>query len=71
MATRSSCDRASSFHVVTSLVRGSWTGFCNGRLTSSLRNMIEVAKTDVWSHWITLALDLYGAPCWIVSGFAL
>ena len=28
------------FPCCTSLVRGSWTGLCNGRLTSSLRNMI-------------------------------
>jgi hypothetical protein len=36
-----------SIHVVTSFVRGSWTGLCNGRPISSLHNMIEVAQTDV------------------------
>jgi hypothetical protein len=38
------------FHVVTSLMRGSWTGLCNGRFTSSLCNMIELDKTKVCSH---------------------
>jgi hypothetical protein len=34
---------------------------CNDRLTSSVHNIIGVAKTDVWSHWTTFArlnLDL-------------
>ena len=35
------------FHVVPHLLGGSWTGLCNGRLTSSLCNMLEVAKADV------------------------
>jgi hypothetical protein len=26
----------------------------NGRLTSSLHNILEVAKGDVWSHWTTM-----------------
>jgi hypothetical protein len=30
------------------------TGLWNGRLTSSLDNIIEAAKRDVWSHWTTL-----------------
>jgi hypothetical protein len=44
------------FHVGTSLVRGSWTGLCNGRLASSLNNIIEVAKKDVCSHWTTIRI---------------
>ena len=39
----------------TSLVRESWTGLYNGRCNPSLHNMIEVAKTDVWSNWTTLS----------------
>jgi hypothetical protein len=35
------------FHVGTSCVKGSWTGLCNGNLTSSLHNIIEVAKGNV------------------------
>jgi hypothetical protein len=31
------------------------TGLCNGRLTSSQHNIIEVAKEDVWPHWTTLS----------------
>jgi hypothetical protein len=34
----------------TSLVKGSWTDLCNGRLTSSLLHTIERAKTGGWSH---------------------
>ena len=34
----------------------------NGRFTSSLRKTIELAKTDVWSHWTTLSAHLHGAP---------
>jgi hypothetical protein len=30
------------------------TGLCNGRLTSSLQNIIEVVKEEVWSNWTTL-----------------
>jgi NRAMP (natural resistance-associated macrophage protein)-like metal ion transporter len=33
--------------------------------------MIKVAKTDVWSHSTTLAPDLHGAACEVVSEFAL
>jgi len=28
----------------------------NGRPTSALSNMIEAAKTDVWSHWTTFKI---------------
>ena len=46
-------------------------GLCNGRLTSSLCDMIKVSETDVWSHSTTLAPDLHGAACEVVSEFAL
>jgi hypothetical protein len=35
------------FHCCTSLVKGSWTGLCNGHLISSLPHMIERGKTGV------------------------
>jgi hypothetical protein len=41
-------------HVVTSTSERKLDWLCDGRLASSLRIMIEVAKTDVWSHWTTL-----------------
>jgi hypothetical protein len=46
-------------------------GLCNGRLTSSLCDMIKVSETDVWSHSTTLAPDLHGAACEVVSEFAV
>jgi len=35
-------------------VKRSWTGLCNDHLTSLILEIIELDKTDVWSHSITL-----------------
>jgi hypothetical protein len=40
-------EQSIGFPCYTSLVRGSGSGLCNGRLASSLLNRIEVVKTDV------------------------
>src|SRR5450631_3290647 len=43
------------------MIKGSRTGLCNDRITSSLRHMLEVPKSDVWSHWTTLIVRSYRA----------
>lgn len=47
------------FHLfLLTTCRGSSTDLYNGRLASSLHNMIEVANTDVWSDWNTLGVGI-------------